>query len=219
MKAVLNIHWKDWYWSWNSTTLAIWCEELPHLTEMLSERLKGGREDWRWEEKGMTEGEMVGWHHWLNGHECELTPGVNNGQGSLACCSPWGHKESWTQLSDWTELNWTEGSSMSFHSLIAHFFLTLIFHWAPRWHSGKEFTYQFKRHRRRGFNPWARKIPWRGKWQPTPVFSSEKFHGQKSLVGYSPWGHKESGTTENTHTHTHTHTTWIYHSLFMHSST
>jgi len=46
------------------------------------------------------------------------------------------------------------------------------------------------------FNPWVRKIPWRRKWQPTPVFLSEKPHGQRSLVGYSPWGHKESDTTE-----------------------
>ena len=50
--------------------------------------------DWRWEEKGMTEDEMVGWHHWLDGHESEQAPGVRDGQGSLACCSPWGCKES-----------------------------------------------------------------------------------------------------------------------------
>ena len=45
--------------------------------------------DWRQEEKGTTEDEMVGWHHWLNGHEFEQTPGVGDGQGGLACCSPW----------------------------------------------------------------------------------------------------------------------------------
>ena len=50
--------------------------------------------DWRQEEKGTTEGEMVVWHHWLNGHEFEQTSGVGDGQGSLACCSPWGCKES-----------------------------------------------------------------------------------------------------------------------------
>ena len=49
--------------------------------------------DWRQEEKGMTEDKMVGWHHWLNGHEFEWAPGDTEGQGSLACCSPWGHKE------------------------------------------------------------------------------------------------------------------------------
>ena len=50
--------------------------------------------DWRPEEKGLTEDEMVGWHHGLNGHEFEQAPGVGDGQGSLVCCSPWGHKES-----------------------------------------------------------------------------------------------------------------------------
>ena len=49
--------------------------------------------DWG-QEKGMTEDEMVGWHHWLNGHESEQTPGDGEGEGSLACCRPWGRKES-----------------------------------------------------------------------------------------------------------------------------
>ena len=50
--------------------------------------------DWRQEEKGTTEDEMVDWHHWLNGHESEQTPGTGEGQGSLVCYSPWGYKES-----------------------------------------------------------------------------------------------------------------------------
>ena len=50
--------------------------------------------DWRQEEKGMTEDEMVGWHHRFDGHEFKQTPGDSEGQESLACCSPWGHKES-----------------------------------------------------------------------------------------------------------------------------
>ena len=63
--------------------------------------------DWRWEEKGITEEEMVGWHHWLNEHEFEQAPRVGDGQGSLACCSLWGRKES-----DTTEqLNWTDSAS------------------------------------------------------------------------------------------------------------
>ena len=49
---------------------------------------------------------------------------------------------------------------------------------------------------RPGFDPWVGKIPWRRKWQPTPVFLPGKSHGQRSLVGYSPWGHKESDMTE-----------------------
>ena len=51
------------------------------------------RKDWRQEEKGVTEDEMVGRHHWLNGHEFEQTPGDGEGQGSLMCCRPWGRKE------------------------------------------------------------------------------------------------------------------------------
>ena len=53
------------------------------------------------------------------------------------------------------------------------------------------------------FNPWVRKIPWSRKWQPSPVFLPGKFHRQRSLAGYSPWGHKESDMTEHTLTHTH----------------
>ena len=59
---------------------------------------------WRQEKKGMTEDEMVGWHHWLDRHEFEQAPGVGDGQGSLACCSPWGHKK----LDMTEQLNWTQ---------------------------------------------------------------------------------------------------------------
>ena len=62
--------------------------------------------------------------------------------------------------------------------------------WLPRWHDGKESTCQCRRRKRCGFYPWLRKIPWSRKWQLTPVFSLGKFHGQRSLVGYGPWGHK-----------------------------
>ena len=48
-------------------------------------------------------------------------------------------------------------------------------------------------------SPWVRKIPWRGKWQPILVFLPRKFHGQRSLVGYSPWGRKELDTTKRLH--------------------
>ena len=59
--------------------------------------------------------------------------------------------------------------------------------------SGKESACQYRRGR---FNPWVGKIPWRSKWQPTPVFLPGKSHGQKSLLGHSPWGHKESDMIE-----------------------
>ena len=60
--------------------------------------------DWRQEEKGMRENEMVGWHHRLNGHESEQTPGAGDGQGSLVCYSPWSRKE----LDTTEQVNWTE---------------------------------------------------------------------------------------------------------------
>ena len=62
----------------------------------------------------------------------------------------------------------------------------------PRWLCGKRSACQCRRCRRHEFDPWVRMIPWRRKWQPTPAFFPGKFHGQRSLVGYSPWGHKKS---------------------------
>ena len=61
---------------------------------------------------------------------------------------------------------------------------------------GKEPACQCRRHKRHGFGPWVRKIPLRRKWQPIPVFLPGKFHGQRSLTGYSTRGHKESDMTE-----------------------
>ena len=66
---------------------------LMQRTDSLEKTLMLGKTEGQ-EEKGMTEDEMVGWHHQLNGHEFERAPGVGDGHGSLACCSPWGHKES-----------------------------------------------------------------------------------------------------------------------------
>ena len=75
----------------------------PHAKSWLIGNDSNAGRDWGQEEKGMTEDEMAGWHHWLDGHESEWTPGVGDGQGGLACCDSWGHKES-----DTTErLNWT----------------------------------------------------------------------------------------------------------------
>ena len=59
--------------------------------------------DWRQEEKGTTEDEMVGWYHWLSGDEFEQTLGLGDGQGGLACCDSWGRKELDTQTSDWSD--------------------------------------------------------------------------------------------------------------------
>ena len=98
--STLNINWKDWCWGWSFNSLATWCEELTHW-----------KRPWCWERlkargEGMTEDEMIGWHHWLDGHDCEQTLEDTGGQGSLVCCSPWGHKETDTteQLNNNSEL-------------------------------------------------------------------------------------------------------------------
>ena len=77
MKSTLNIHWRDWCWSWSSNTLATWCESW-----LIWKDPDAGK-DWGQEEKGVAGDEMIGWHHQLNGHEFEQTPGDNEGQGSL----------------------------------------------------------------------------------------------------------------------------------------
>ena len=64
---------------------------LPQRKLVIGKDPDAGK-DRRQEENGMTEDEMVGWHHRLDGHEFEQAPGVGDGQGSLACCSPWGRK-------------------------------------------------------------------------------------------------------------------------------
>ena len=64
----------------------------PDVKNWLTGKDPDAGKDWR-QETGVTEDEMVGWHHWLNGQESEQAPGDGEGQGSLACCSPWGHKE------------------------------------------------------------------------------------------------------------------------------
>ena len=73
----------------------------PDAKNWLTGKDLDARKDWRQEEKGMTEDEMVGWHHQPNGHEFEQTQGDSGGQRNLTFCSSWGHKE-WPHLSDWT---------------------------------------------------------------------------------------------------------------------
>ena len=76
----------------------------PHVKNWFTGKDFDAGRDWGQEEKGTTEDEMVGWHHWLDGRESEWTLGVGDGQGGLACCDSWGRMES-----DTTEqLNWTD---------------------------------------------------------------------------------------------------------------
>ena len=75
----------------------------PHAKSWLLGKDSDAGRDWGQEEKGTTEDEMAGCHHWLNGREPEWTPGVSDGQGGLACCDSWGRKE--LDTTEW--LNWT----------------------------------------------------------------------------------------------------------------
>ena len=108
-------------------------------------------------------------------------PGKSHGQRSLVGYSPWSRIES-----DMTE------QLLHFHRADG----------LPWWLSGKECPCQCRRCRRQGFDPWVGKI-WKRKWQPIPEFLPGKSHGQRNLVGYSPWGHKESDRTERLHFHFH----------------
>ena len=80
---------------------------LPHAKSWLIGKDPDAGRDWGQEEKGMSEDEMVGWHHQLNGHGFEYTLGVGDGQGGLACCDSWGRRvgHNWA-----TELNWTDST-------------------------------------------------------------------------------------------------------------
>ena len=81
-----------------------------------------------------------------------------------------------------------------FHTHNGFFFMSRVL---PKWCSGKESACQCRRCKSCGYNPRVGKIPCRRKWQPTPALLPGKFHGQRSLVGYSPWGGKESDMTEH----------------------
>ena len=99
----------DQSWDFFGRMLKLKLQYFGHLRQRLDslEKTDTGR-DWGQEEKGTTEDEMVGWHHWLDGRESEWTPGVGDGQGGLACCDSWGCKElDMTERLNWNELNWS----------------------------------------------------------------------------------------------------------------
>ena len=102
-------------------------EQLFMYLRTIGKDSDAGR-DWGQEEKGTTEDEMAGWHHWLNGRESEWTPGVGDGQGGLACCDSRGRKES-----DTTEqLNWAETEGPFVYLLWKNVYSDPLpfFHWA-----------------------------------------------------------------------------------------
>ena len=89
---------------------------LPDIKSWLTGKDPDAGKDWRQEEQGLTQDGMVGWHHWLNGCEFEQAPGDCEGQGSLASCSPWGHRV----RHDWvTELNFK--NSRKLYQLTLHY--------------------------------------------------------------------------------------------------
>ena len=94
-------------------TLILW---PPHAKSWLTGKDPDEGRDWGQEKKGMTEDEMAGWHHQLDGHEFEWILGVGDGQGGLACCDSWGRKESDTTK----RLNWTEWQTENHWLLLLH---------------------------------------------------------------------------------------------------
>ena len=119
----LSIWWEPYSIYWNIFPLILvfhssfdYCgRQIPYF-HILEKTLILGKIEGR---RRRDEDEMVGWHYWLDGHEFEQAPGVSDGQGSLACCSPWGRKES-----DMTEQwNWTDGGNKT-HFLFSKFDFT-----------------------------------------------------------------------------------------------
>ena len=121
-------------------------------------------------------------------------PGDSAGK-EFACNSPWIGKIPWRREQLPTPIFWPG----EFHGLYSpwghkesHNWATFTFMHEMRFPGGSICL----QCRRPGFDPWVGKIPRRREWQPTPVFLPGEFHGQRSLAGYSPWGHKDSDTTE-----------------------
>ena len=101
-KEIQPVHPKGnqfWIFIGKTDTPILW---LPDAKNQLIWKDPDAGKDWRQKEKGTTEDEMVSWHHWRDGHEFEQAPGIGDGQGSLACCSPWVCKE--LDKTEW--LNW-----------------------------------------------------------------------------------------------------------------
>ena len=99
----------------------------PHVKSWLIGKDPDAGSNWGQDEKGTPEDEMTGWHHWLNGHEFGWTLGVGDGQGGLACCDSWGHKESdMTETLHWTE--WIEISKFTPHPHTLFIFLHSTWH-------------------------------------------------------------------------------------------
>ena len=118
------------FWKWSALGF-LWRNDAeaetsvlwpPHVKSWLIGKDSDAGKDWAQEEKGTTEDEMAGWHHWLDTRESEWAPGDGDGQGGLACCDSWGHKESNTpERLNWTELNLRATAFSLLFSFSLHF--------------------------------------------------------------------------------------------------
>ena len=186
--------------------------KLQYFGHLIGKDSDAGR-DWGQKEKGTTEDEMAGWHHQLDGRVFEWTPGVGDGQGGLASCDSWGHKESdTTEWLNWTELNWFSltgfpGSSDSKESTCSARDPSLIpgsgsspeelpspvFLGFPGGSDGKESACNPGH---LGLIPRLGRSPEGGYVNPLQYSCLENLHGQRSLGGYSSWGCKEWDTSK-----------------------
>ena len=166
-RSVLGVHWKDWYWSWNSNTLATWCEELTHW-----------KRPWCWERlKAGGEGDDRGWDGWMASltQWTRVQELVMDREASSAAVH--GVAKSQTQLSNWTEL--TENVLKTFGS-------------HPGSSDSKESTCSAGD---LDLIPELGRSPGGGRGNPLQYSCLENPHGQRSMAGYSTWGCKELDTT------------------------
>ena len=202
-KSVLNINWKDWCWSWNCHTLATWCKEETHL-----------KRPWCWERlKVGGEGDGRGWDGWMVSPTQWIWVWINSrswwwtGRPSVL----------WSMglqrvRHDWvTELNWLIRTGVRWYLIVVLMCISLIitiFILNRNYSSTIYYKYCLFSFVGSWFPSWLYMFEFilssqfcsigLLKWQPTPVLVPGKSYG-KTLVGYSPWGHKELDTTEQLH--------------------
>ena len=117
---------------------------LPDAKSWLIWKNPDAGKDWGQEEKGTTEDEMVGWHHWLNGHEFEWPLGVGDGQGGLASCGPWSCKDlDMTKRLNWIELNWITCKTCV-NCFLIWLFKIMLFYWLFICPFDKSFSFLFQ---------------------------------------------------------------------------
>ena len=183
-ESVLNVHWKDWCWSWNSNTLATWCEELTHLNR-----------PWCWERlKAGGEGDDRGWDGWM----AELTQWawvwVNSGSwwwtGRPGLLRFMGFRRighDWATKLNWTELFLKLFSHLGYYTMLSRVSCARV--GFPGGLEGKECACNAGD---TGSIPGSGRSPGVRNGNPTPVFLPGKFHGQRSFMGSSPRGRSQT---------------------------